>query len=471
MPGKKPVLLLVIGLLCAVMAVFWAARFMSKSGGAGEQKPQAQILVATESIQFGTPLVLKEGKTAGNVAFIPWPKDYVLHAAFTKKKELEDKKLLAFAPFVRHEPVLKSEVIAEEEFIPEGYYAESLAVSRDKIESGLLEPGMKVDVLRSVKGKGVQEFMRCATIYAIGGLNYKERDPEKRKKLEKEWQKDKKKSSQVWVLVRKEDWVEFTEGKSRTSGRFFLLRAKDPSMEGPVLVRQKTSQDPTAVETRTLLDVGNKQLAAGNRKTALALFMSVLEKLDESDPLVQQAAAQLKKCQAALAGELYEQAEETLRAGNAAGALALADAIEKSYPDAAKVVAALAELRSKAKQLQGARQVADAYRKLLSGLEEKVRSGDLREAEDLLARLQEDFKDYTPPEGERSPQEAHEKFGDALSKRRTEFARLERLFKYHLGEGSKKEALEKFEEMKKDFPEHHFIDEAKKSLEEKGFTE
>jgi len=455
MGNKKALLYLAAGIVCAALVVVLAQKRLLGGGVEQVQKsePEAEILLACQQIEFGSPLIVKEGDVQGNVAFVKWPKDRVPEGAFTDPEELKQKKLVALASFVRHEPILRGQTIDEHDFVDEDvYYLARVNVSREEISSGLLRAGMKVDVIQNYK-----EFMRCVQIYSVGPPKYKVRDlPQQNKKEEKV-------PDHVYLLVKKEHRIQFLQAQQK--GELKLLPTRYTCEGAPVLVSEQETVG--AKVARQLLAQGQERMAGGDFEGAEQVFAEVLDRYSDMTDLAAKARKGVKTCQQVLAERAYSQAQDALIGGDISRCLELLASIETDHPLAEDTLGKAQKLSS----LASARLKGANYEELLRAIEEKIAGGDFEGAATLLERIENEFQDWVPEGDTPKPADALKDLKGKLRQAEAEFKRARTLFQLFMRNKDYEKAVEKFKQIEKRFPENSFIPEARESLQRQGLLE
>jgi len=454
MENKKALLYLAAGIVCAVLVVLLVQKRLLGGGveQVQESEPEAEILLACQQIEFGSPLIVKEGDVQGNVAFVKWPKDRVPEGAFTDPEEFKQKKLVALASFVRHEPILKGQTIDENDFVDEDiYYLARVDVPREEISSGLLKAGMKVDVIQNYK-----EFMRCVQIYSVGPPKYKVRELPQQKKKENV-------PDHVYLLMKKDHRIQFLQAQQK--GELKLLPTRYTCEGDPVLL----SEQETVVATvaRRLLAQGQERMTGGDFEGAERVFAEVLDRYPDMGDLAAKAKQGVKTCQQVLAERVYSQAQDALIGGDMSRCLELLASIETDHPLAEDALGKAQELSS----LASARLKGVNYEELLRAIEEKIAGGDFESAAASLERIESEFQDWVPEGDTPKPADALKDLRGKLKRAETDFGRARTLFQLFMRNKDYENAVEKFEQIEKRFPENSFIREARESLKRQGLLE
>jgi len=444
--NKRALLFLGAGLACAAVVVLIARKYLASGASDGQQPRRATILLAVKQVEFGTPMILKEGEQEGNVAFVPWPEDLVPEGAIMDPKMVKEKNLVALASFVRHEPILQGEVIEESQFIGPGMCPVRVRVDPKDVADGLLKAGMMVDVIVDF-----EEFMRCARIYSLGELNYRERESS---------ENEEGPIDHVYLLIKQDDRLAFLKAQER--GRLNLLPAKYSCESGPVLVSEIPTAGTEAAEA--VLARGHELMGEGDFEVALKLFNQILDEHADLPDLVARAKVRVQTCHGVLARALYSDAQDALIKGEIPRCLQLLQDIQEKHSMAEGTVARAAELQQKAGKEERRRD----YLALLDEVEKNLSGGNLPQATQLVARLEADFQGYAPQGGAPAPGEALKRFGAALNKKQREFDNMKRVFEFFMGSESYAKAGEKLKEMEEQFPDHPFIEQARKRLHGRG---
>ena len=447
MAKKGGLLYLVGGLVCAVLAVLVAAKFLFRSGSpsAGDAPAETEILLATKAIEFGTPLVL-EGDDH-NVAFVAWRKDLVLEGAFVREEGFEEKKLIAIDSFVRHQPILAPQVVPEDEWVKPGTYLQRVKVGREEMQD--LKTGMNVDVFKII-GIRLEEFVRCARLYAIGDLEPQDEGAEVK--------------PQVFLLLNEPDRVAFVEAEMQYDFRLVPSRYE----EGPVLVE---SQEQRRARALQMLVQAQESMEAGEYRDARGVFEDIARKYLDFSDIVAGAEEGARRCENELAGELYRQAQSARDEKDYALCLSILESIEKDYPRAEEVVASAKELQISVQEIREQSGFGARYQALLEKIDENLKAGDFAAVKESLRELTGQFVDqgYEPEGADAlSPDEAVKQCMQRLRERESDFDLARSVFESHVKQGRQEKARQKCEELKKQFPSHPFVQQAEKILQEMG---
>jgi len=163
MGGQRNLIILGIAVFVGLIAVFAANHYFSsideRQAQIAEAQKLARIVVATQPLEFGTPL------TAQNVKLQNWPANSVPQGAFTSIPAALANNRVALRPIVPGEPVLADKVSGKDgratlaANLPVGMRAVSIPITEVSGVSGFALPGTTVDVLltRKIPGDGSDE--------------------------------------------------------------------------------------------------------------------------------------------------------------------------------------------------------------------------------------------------------------------------------------------------------------------------
>jgi len=166
----KSVMLMAVALGCGLVAMLGVQQALSGNKGDGADGNQSQVLVAAAEIVPGSRL------TDENATFKAWPKDSIPQGAVTKPEDYEQRALK-----VRTYPgeiIMKAKLGKKGEFgaasdIPEGQRVISVAVDPTMTSSGMMWPGMRVDVFVTYQsvdrriGTEIATVLEDVTVFAV----------------------------------------------------------------------------------------------------------------------------------------------------------------------------------------------------------------------------------------------------------------------------------------------------------------
>ncbi|MGX7927858.1 Flp pilus assembly protein CpaB [Tsuneonella sp. HG094] len=149
-------LAIVIGLVAVILANSYFTGVEERQAAEAEQQKLVRIVVATQPMEFGSPL------TEQNIKLQNFPAQSVPEGAFTSIPEALKDNRVALRPIVTGEPVLRSKVSGTDgratlaALLPEGFRAISFPVNN---VSGFVLPGTTVDILllRQIEGDGADD--------------------------------------------------------------------------------------------------------------------------------------------------------------------------------------------------------------------------------------------------------------------------------------------------------------------------
>jgi pilus assembly protein CpaB len=179
---------MIMGVSIALVVAFLASVYVFRAVqrvSAGAPRPMAQIVVAAEPLQVGTPLDERNTKT------IAWPVGEPLSGSFRKPADCAGRAVII--PIAVNEPILEANLAPKAAgaglpaAIPEGMRAVSVAVNDVVGVAGFVTPGTMVDVLVTGKlpGNGAGAITRTVLenirVMAAGQQIEQDRDgkPEK----------------------------------------------------------------------------------------------------------------------------------------------------------------------------------------------------------------------------------------------------------------------------------------------------
>lgn len=156
---SKSLLLLALAIGCGFVAMMGVQQILSQDGPPVDT---SRVLVARVEIAPGAPI------TEAEAGFEDWPKASVPPGAVTDAKEIEGRALKARA--FPGEVILQAKLGAKGAFgasasIPKGMRVVSVPVNATAVNSGMINPGDRVDILVSYKKQtGNQSISRTKTV-------------------------------------------------------------------------------------------------------------------------------------------------------------------------------------------------------------------------------------------------------------------------------------------------------------------
>jgi pilus assembly protein CpaB len=153
--------ILIIAVLLGGVAAFLARSWLQSHSGQADGQKTVSILVANDTLAFGTPIGAKD------VREIAWPAQSSPEGAFSNFAALtKDGRRITLSPFVRDEPIIASKVSAPDQraslsrVIEKGKRAVTVAVDDVRGVAGFIFPGDFVDVAltRTDNSNGPQSF-------------------------------------------------------------------------------------------------------------------------------------------------------------------------------------------------------------------------------------------------------------------------------------------------------------------------
>jgi pilus assembly protein CpaB len=154
-------LVLIVAVMLGGIAAFLARSWLQSHSADANAQKTVSILVATNSLAFGSPIGAKD------VRQIDWPAQSSPEGAFASFTELtKNGRRITLSPFVRDEPIIASKVSAPDQraslssVIEKGKRAVTVAVDDVRGVAGFIFPGDFVDVAltRTDNSSGPQSF-------------------------------------------------------------------------------------------------------------------------------------------------------------------------------------------------------------------------------------------------------------------------------------------------------------------------
>jgi len=438
--AKQPLIIIAVGVVCAIVAVLIVQRQMSRAQPVPAPPEGIDMLVAARPIEYGEVLVA-EGPDANAMFVSGWPKELRLEGAITKEL-LAGHKVRVLAAFVKHQPILDSQIVPEEDFTPPDMVREKVIVDREDIRSGRWRAGQKVDVLRVVNNAPAY-FMRSVPVYAVGSL-----DPQGRPVKEKE------PPPHVFLLVKREDHLAFL--KAMYSSDLKLEEAADPSATEPVLVDTSSADEGKRQEVRGLLNVGRNLMKRGEHEKALVIFEEAGGRYPELTDVCAEAGRELSECRKVVAGRLYEDARVAVeRDKDFTTALRLLDRLEEEFSGAEEAVRKSRELRRAVQQELGEHRAQAQYETVLADLKAALDEGNLPEADRIVGELRQlAQQEFQPTGGLPAPAAALADYERQLQDAANAYEVDRKVLESYLKQGKQEDARAKLDEMKGKFPAH-----------------
>lgn len=150
---------ILIGLIAVILANSYFSGVEKKQAALAEQQKLTRIVVATQPLEFASPL------TQENIRLQNFPANSVPEGAFlTIQDALKDNRV-ALRPIVPGEPILRSKVSGTDgratlaALLPDGFRAITIPVNNINGVAGFVLPGLMVDVLlmRQIEGDGATQ--------------------------------------------------------------------------------------------------------------------------------------------------------------------------------------------------------------------------------------------------------------------------------------------------------------------------
>lgn len=443
MKSKRAVIYIVAGVVCALVAAWAAHKYLSQSKPSQPQIERVEILLALRDINFGEVLTPRGGEQEPNVAFISWPKNSVPAEAIREKSYLAEGTWRAWSDIVKHEPILKPRIISDEQFIPEDMYLERVKVDKQDIKTGMLRPGMSVDVLQIVDKKPM-DFMRCVKLYAVGSLDRLGRPLPK---------KDEEISPNVLLLIKKEHREDFIGADK--SHDLLLRPAAGTHPDGPVLVNALDKEMVREEEAKGLLAEARELAKEQEYRQALEKLNSIVDEYGDFTKIALEASKLTGDVRARFANSLFKQAETALdEREDFTRTLSLLDRIERECPETG-IEERIAALRARAEEsLEEHRRVA-RFEAMRQETRDAIERGDLPAAEQKLKELEKLAADVSQTEeGQPTLQHVCAQLQKELKDSRGKYRLDRRVVETLLGEGQLERAQDKVEEIRERFPDH-----------------
>jgi len=447
---NQPVIIIIVGVLCATVAVIVVQRQISRTPPAAQPEPGVPVLVATRAITYGEPLVVSGKGDKANVMFVQdWPERLKPDGAITDQKRLAGGKIVAKTSFVRHEPILESEIMSESDLVPRDMEEQQVSADPEAVKSGRLTAGQRVDVLRIV-GNTPSDFMRSVRVTKVvtPEQGSKGREP-----------------ASVILLIKKQDRLAFLKAKY-SAGALLVVPAADPSLEGPLLVDVSGTEEAEKGEIRGLLDQGKELMKNADYEKALSTLEEARTKYPELRDLCNEASRLAADCRRLFAAKLYDQAQQAVERGkDFTTAQRLLDRIEGDFADVEEVMKKAKVLRATAEKALAEYRKQLQYAALLKDLPGALEIGDLPRAEQLVGELRKFSEEALKPEGGLTPPAAalaeyDKKLQDAQGKYDVDKKVLESFLK----EGNYEQARVKLGQMRERFSGHPEIEGLAKQL-------
>ena len=170
----KNMMLFVVAVGCGLVASIGVSQYMERASSSGNGKVEtAKIFVAITDVSVGEKL------DAQNVKLEEWPKDRVPEGAIIELEQLEDQftrtRLYAGEPIMSAK-LMDSNVRGSEAItIPKGFRVVSVPVTVASAVSGLLQPGVRVDLLvffrksAEIAETGTRTLLRDINVFGVDG--------------------------------------------------------------------------------------------------------------------------------------------------------------------------------------------------------------------------------------------------------------------------------------------------------------
>jgi hypothetical protein len=444
----------ILGAVCALVAALAVQKHMSRAKESRPAGETLQVLVALRDIKFGEHLVLDGHGENANVAFARgWPKNLVLAGAISEAARITDQHVRAHADFVTHEPILDSQIIAEDDFVPSGMVVEGIGIDANDIKSGRLRPGIKVDVLRVVDDNA-SDFMRSVKLYALGNL-----DPRGRPVLEND------PPPTAWLMIRKKDQRAFLKAKV-ANHRFLVVEAANPDAPGPELVDEGAAAEARVAEAKSLLERARGLMDDKDYDRAQLNLQKIIADYSQLEGIRAEAEQQMAACRRKMAEALYEKARVAVeQRKDFSAALRWLDMVEEEFSDIEGVVARAKQLRETTQAELEKNRSQLRYQNLLTSAGTALQQGNLPQAEQALNELRQLVQTgLEGVEGTPAPSEVLAEYTARLNDIREKFEIDRKVLESHLKQQSYERAREKLQQMKEKYPAHPEMEELEKSV-------
>lgn len=449
MKTKQPMLIIVAGAACAIVAVLMVQRALLKARPVPVAEPGVPLLVAMREISYGEPIVLQGTGDKANVMFVPdYPVRLKPEGAITEPEKITTRQMRAKVAFVKHEPVLEPEIVPDSQFVPPDMMQERVSVDADDVKSGRVVAGHKVDVFKIV-GNTPVDFMRSVAVYATEMPDASAR---------------KGQSAYASLLIKKEDRVTFL--KAKYAGQFLLVPAADPEAEGPVLVDTTGSEEAQKADVRAQLDAARELTKKGQYEDALAALEAAQGKYPDLKDLNDEMGGEIAQCRRQLADKLYQDARKAVdQNADFTTALRLVDRIEREFAEVDDVVKKAQALAQDAQKARSAQLAQARYEALLTDLPAAIDQGNLPRAEQLVGDL-EQFKatGFAPQGGLVKPEAALADYSKKLADAQGRYDVDKKVLESFLKQQDYEQARAKLDQMHQRFPSHPELGELAKQV-------
>lgn len=244
-----------LGVIAVVLANAYFSGVEERQIAEAQEQEMARIVVATQPIEFGTPL------TEQNIRLQNFPARSIPEGAFRSIPDALKDNRVALRPIVPGEPVLASKVSGTDgratlaALLPDGFRAITIPVNNINGVAGFVLPGMMVDVLllRQIEGDGATDsdqradlVMESVQVLAVDQLaNEKAGEP--------------KVSRSVTVAVTPQD-----ASRLAIANRMGTLQLTLRKMEPQFTVDSESTQ-PRMARTTTSRNLGLPRIVIGGR--------------------------------------------------------------------------------------------------------------------------------------------------------------------------------------------------------------
>ncbi|MFO8006382.1 MAG: tetratricopeptide repeat protein [Candidatus Brocadiia bacterium] len=400
------------------------------------------MLVALRDIGFGEPIEVHGQAEDPNARLLPWPQEWLPAESIRGVRDLGDTEWVARERMVKHEPILRPRLIAKENFIPDDMYLQRVRVPEEDIKTGMLQAGMKVDVLEIIDNKP-REFMRCVRVYAVGSRN----------RVGKPSASEGEVSPNVFLLLKKKHRLTFLD--AQLAHEFRLLEAAGPCGDQPVLVEQESQEVIRTREAERMLAEAGEAMASGRHEDALSIMDKVTEQYEDLPKVVAKAAEARQECLQQMADQLLARARSAVEREEFQEALSLLEEIESDCPMAWSSDK-VQKVYSAAQQGSDQKQRLAEFRDLSGQMQAALKVGNLPAAKQRLAEAGQVLEQglNAAPNGT-DPAQVYQTLGRQLEQAEADYRLNNRqVLESFLKRGEYDRAREKLRQIREEYPEH-----------------
>jgi tetratricopeptide (TPR) repeat protein len=341
-----------------------------------------------------------------------------------------------------------------ENFIPDDMYLQRVRVPEEDIKTGMLQAGMKVDVLEIIDNKP-REFMRCVRVYAVGSRN----------RVGKPSASEGDVSPNVFLLLKKKHRLTFLD--AQLAHEFRLLEAAGPCGDQPVLVEQESQEVIRTREAERMLAEAGEAIASGRHEDALSIMDKVTEQYEDLPKVVAKAAEARQECLQQMADQLLARARSAVEREEFQEALSLLEEIESDCPMAWSSDK-VQKVYSAAQQGSDQKQRLAQFRDLSGQMQAALKVGNLPAAKQRLAEAGQVLEQglNAAPNGT-DPAQVYQTLGRQLEQAEADYRLNNRqVLESFLKRGEYDRAREKLRQIRQEYPEHPANEELEEMVEE-----